>query len=126
MNEILKLNIGIAGCGTMGLPMLEVLLKNRIRAFGYDIRSKDNFPTLKNKFISSKTEFFDKSDIILSAVRDIDQTLELCEGHNGLFKLNTPKRLRAAEFGTKLSHVKSFNSNFPSPSKLLRFLMFLN
>ena len=91
MNEILKLNIGIAGCGTMGLPMLEVLLKNKISAFGYDIRSKDNFPTLKNQFISSKTEFFDKSDIILSAVRDIDQTLELCEGHNGLFKLNTPK-----------------------------------
>ena len=91
MNEILKLNIGIAGCGTMGLPMLEVLLKNKIKACGYDIRSKDNFPTLKNKFISSKTEFFDKSDIILSAVRDIDQTLELCEGHNGLFKLNSPK-----------------------------------
>ena len=91
MKEILKLNIGIAGCGTMGLPMLEVLLKNKIKAFGYDIKSKDNFPTLKNKFISSKTEFFDKSDIILSAVRDIDQTLELCEGHNGLFKLNTPK-----------------------------------
>ena len=38
MKEILKLNIGIAGCGTMGLPMLEVLLKNKIRAFGYDIR----------------------------------------------------------------------------------------
>ena len=91
MNEILKLNIGIAGCGTMGLPMLEVLLKNKVKAFGYDIKSKDNFPTLKNKFISSKTEFFDKSDIILSAVRDIDQTLELCEGHNGLFKLNSPK-----------------------------------
>ena len=32
MNEILKLNIGIAGCGTMGLPMLEVLLKNKIKA----------------------------------------------------------------------------------------------
>ena len=91
MNKILKLNIGIAGCGTMGLPMLEVLLKNKIKAFGYDIKSKDNFPTLKNKFISSKTEFFDKSDIILSAVRDIDQTLELCEGDNGLFKLNSPK-----------------------------------
>ena len=91
MNEILKLNIGIAGCGTMGLPMLEVLLKNKVKAFGYDIKSKDNFPTLKNKFISSKTELFDKSDIILSAVRDIDQTLELCEGHNGLFKLNSSK-----------------------------------
>ena len=91
MKDILKLNIGIAGCGTMGLPMLEVLLKNRLNAYGYDIRSKDNFPTLKDKFISSKTEFFDKADIILSAVRDIKQTLELCEGHNGLFKLNSPK-----------------------------------
>ena len=91
MNEILKLNIGIAGCGTMGLPMLEVLLKNKLNAIGYDIRSKNSFPTLKDKFISSKTEFFDKSDIILSAVRDIEQTIEICEGHNGLFKLNSPK-----------------------------------
>ena len=36
MNDILKLNVGIAGCGTMGLPMLEVLLKNGVNAFGYD------------------------------------------------------------------------------------------
>ena len=43
MIDILKLNIGIAGCGTMGLPMLEVLIKNGINAFGYDIRPKDNF-----------------------------------------------------------------------------------
>tara|TARA_Y100001968_G_C19352128_1_gene715201 strand:- start:81 stop:932 length:852 start_codon:yes stop_codon:yes gene_type:complete len=91
MKDILKLNIGIAGCGTMGLPMLEVLLKNKLNAIGYDIRSKNSFPTLKDKFISSKTEFFDKSDIILSAVRDIEQTIEICEGHNGLFKLNSPK-----------------------------------
>ena len=34
MNDIIKLNIGIAGCGTMGLPMLEVLLKNKIKAIG--------------------------------------------------------------------------------------------
>ena len=93
MNDILKLNIGIAGCGTMGLPMLEVLLKNRVNAFGYDIRSKENFPTIKNNFISSKINFFEKSDIVLSAVRDIDQTLELCEGKNGLFKVNASKIL---------------------------------
>ena len=93
MNDILKLNIGIAGCGTMGLPMLEVLLKNRVNAIGYDIRSKESFPTIKNNFISSKINFFEKSDIVISAVRDIDQTLELCEGKNGLFKVNTSKIL---------------------------------
>ena len=80
MIDILKLNIGIAGCGTMGLPMLEVLIKNGINAFGYDIRPKDNFLSVKNNYIASKVSFFNKSDIILSAVRDIDQTLELCEG----------------------------------------------
>ena len=30
MNDILNSSIGVAGCGTMGLPMLEVLLKNNI------------------------------------------------------------------------------------------------
>ena len=93
MIDILKLNIGIAGCGTMGLPMLEVLIKNGINAFGYDIRPKDNFLSVKNNYIASKVSFFNKSDIILSAVRDIAQTLELCEGENGLFKINTPKKL---------------------------------
>ncbi len=93
MIDILKLNIGIAGCGTMGLPMLEVLIKNGINAFGYDVRPKDNFLSVKNNYIASKVSFFNKSDIILSAVRDIEQTLELCEGENGLFKINTPKTL---------------------------------
>ena len=93
MNDILKLNVGIAGCGTMGLPMLEVLLKNGVNAFGYDVKSKENFPTLKENFISSKVNFFEKSDIIFSAVRDINQTVELCEGKNGLFKVNAQKIL---------------------------------
>ena len=93
MNDILKLNVGIAGCGTMGLPMLEVLLKNGVNAFGYDVKSKENFPTLKENFISSKVNFFEKSDIIFSAVRDINQTVELCEGKNGLFKVNPQKIL---------------------------------
>ena len=30
MSNILSLSVGVAGCGTMGLPMLEVLLKNKI------------------------------------------------------------------------------------------------
>ena len=93
MSNILSLSVGVAGCGTMGLPMLEVLLKNNINAYGYDIKSDAHFPTVKNKFIKSKKEFFAKSDVIFSVVRDINQTLELCEGQDGLFKTNTPKIL---------------------------------
>ena len=93
MSKILNSTIGIAGCGTMGLPMLEVLLKNNINAFGYDILSKENFSSLENNFISSKKDFFQKVDVIFSVVRDINQTKELCEGKNGLFQLNSPKTL---------------------------------
>ena len=93
MSKILNSTIGIAGCGTMGLPMLEVLLKNNINAFGYDIISKESFSSLENNFISSKKDFFQKVDVIFSVVRDINQTKELCEGKNGLFQLNSPKTL---------------------------------
>ena len=93
MSEILNSTIGIAGCGTMGLPMLEVLLKNNIKAFGYDVLAKENFLDLEDNFISSKRDFFHKADIIFSVVRDINQTKELCEGKDGLFQLNSPKIL---------------------------------
>ena len=93
MSNILSLGFGVAGCGTMGLPMLEVLLKNNINAYGYDIKPEAYFPTVKNKFIKSKKEFFAKSDVIFSVVRDINQTLELCEGQDGLFKTNISKTL---------------------------------
>ena len=93
MSNILSLGVGVAGCGTMGLPMLEVLLKNNINAYGYDIKPEAYFPTVKNKFIKSKKEFFAKSDVIFSVVRDINQTLELCEGQDGLFKTNISKTL---------------------------------
>ena len=93
MKDILKMNIGIAGCGTMGLPMLEVLLKNKVKAIGYDVRPQKDFLSLKENFVSSKRIFFENTDVIFSIVRDINQTLELCEGTDGLFNLNSPKTL---------------------------------
>jgi 3-hydroxyisobutyrate dehydrogenase-like beta-hydroxyacid dehydrogenase len=93
MNHILKLNIGIAGCGTMGLPMLEVLLNKNIKAEGYDIRPQKYFLNLKENFIPSKKFFFDNNDVILSVVRDIKQTLDLCEGIDGLFNIKNHKIL---------------------------------
>ena len=93
MKNILQMNVGIAGCGTMGLPMLQVLIKNKIKAIGYDIRPKEDFLLIKDNFVSSKRKFFENSDIIFSIVRDIKETLDLCEGPDGLFTLNSPKTL---------------------------------
>ena len=93
MKNILQMNVGIAGCGTMGLPMLQVLIKNKIKAIGYDIRPKEDFLLIKDNFVSSKRKFFENSDIIFSIVRDIKETLDLCEGTDGLFTLNSPKTL---------------------------------
>lgn len=118
MSNILSLSVGVAGCGTMGLPMLEVLLKNNINAYGYDIKSDVHFPTVKNKFIKSKKEFFAKSDIIFSVVRDINQTLELCEGQDGLFKTNTPKTLVICSTLSP-AFLKEFFNNKPPNIKMI-------
>lgn len=82
--NILKLNIGIAGCGEMGYPMLKVLLQNNINATGHDVKPKKNYEEFGDKFISSKSEFFDKNDVFLSIVRDKQQTDDLLVNNNVL------------------------------------------
>ena len=47
MKNILKMNIGIIGCGTMGLPMIKILSKQGINITGHDIRDKANFKTVR-------------------------------------------------------------------------------
>ncbi len=83
MENILKKKIGIVGCGTMGLPMVKILRKNKIDITGHDVKPKENFLQIKNQFIQDKYSFFDQNEIIISAVRDIEQTLEICEGKDG-------------------------------------------
>ncbi len=84
-------HIGIAGCGSMGLPMLQTLLANNIKVKGYDIRHQDDFHSIKEHFMESKSEFIKQSEIIFSIVRDEGETLELCEGKNGLFSVRDKK-----------------------------------
>lgn len=93
MKNILEMNIGIVGCGTMGLPMVNVLKKQNINITGHDIRNKTNFKTIKKQYIEDKFLFFNQNDVILSAVRDIEQTMEICEGKNGLFHFKQKKIL---------------------------------
>ena len=91
--NILKEKIGLAGCGNMGLPMLNAMLSKNIDAKGYDIERKTSLLSLGKDFVSSKKKFLDDSNIIISVVRDASDTVELCQGNNGLFEQRSSKVL---------------------------------
>ena len=91
--NILKEKIGLAGCGNMGLPMLNAMLSKNIDAKGYDIEKKKSLLSLGKDFVSSKKKFLDDRNIIISVVRDAPDTLELCQGNNGLFEQQSSKVL---------------------------------
>ena len=120
MKNILKMNIGIIGCGTMGLPMIKILSKQGINITGHDIRDKANFKTVKNRYIEDKFSFFNQNDIILSAVRDIKQTIEICEGKNGLFYFKEKKILLIL---STLSFFKQIEKKAPKNISLIDSLM---
>ena len=91
--DILKEKIGLAGCGNMGLPMLNSLLSKKIDAKGYDIEKKTSLLNLGKDFLVSKEKFLNDRNIIISVVRDAADTLELCQGNNGLFEQQSTKVL---------------------------------
>ena len=91
--NILKEKIGLAGCGNMGLPMLNAMLSKNIDAKGYDIEKKTSLLSLGKDFVSSKKKFLDDRNIIISVVRDASDTVELCQGNNGLFEQQSSKVL---------------------------------
>ena len=91
--NILKEKIGLAGCGNMGLPMLNAMLSKNIDAKGYDIEKKKSLLNLGKDFVSSKKKFLDDRNIIISVVRDASDTTELCQGINGLFEQQSSKVL---------------------------------
>ena len=91
--NILKEKIGLAGCGNMGLPMLNAMLSKNIDAKGYDIEKKKSLLSLGKDFVSSKKKFLDDRNIIISVVRDASDTTELCQGNNGLFEQQSSKVL---------------------------------
>ena len=91
--DILKEKIGLAGCGNMGLPMLNAMLSKNIDAKGYDIERKTSLLSLGKDFVSSKKKFLDDRNIIISVVRDASDTVELCQGNNGLFEQRSSKVL---------------------------------
>ena len=115
--NILNQNIGIAGCGEMGYPMLKKLLQNNVQATGYDIKSKNNFVEFGDNFISSKSDFFNKNDIFLSIVRDNKETDELLVDNNVLKSKKNATILICSTLST--NYISELKNKLPNQFDLL-------
>ncbi|WP_435139354.1 NAD(P)-dependent oxidoreductase [Pseudopelagicola sp. nBUS_19] len=71
--------IGIAGCGRMGEPMLAALRKAGFDACGFDVRPSGDFGAYTHAMLSLST-FRDHLKILITVVRDADQTEDVLFG----------------------------------------------
>ncbi len=77
--------IGIAGCGSMGLPMAINLQKAGFDVWGYDIRPHRDFGVFSTRMIEDPAEFSERCSTVISVVRDWQQTKDLCFEKQGIF-----------------------------------------
>lgn len=80
------LKVGVAGCGTMGLPMAQALQEAGYEVWGLDVRPVAEFGSFQARMLEDPVEFARRSDVVISVVRDVKQTLDLCFDHQALFK----------------------------------------
>jgi 3-hydroxyisobutyrate dehydrogenase-like beta-hydroxyacid dehydrogenase len=78
--------VGIAGCGTMGLPMAQCLLAAGVDVWGHDVRKADEFGDFAPRMIADPGAFAARCAIVLSVVRDRQQTEDLCFGDQGILR----------------------------------------
>jgi len=78
--------VGVAGCGTMGLPMAEQLFAAGYDVWGYDVRPTDEFGTFTPRMIVDPAEFAGRVDTVISVVRDRKQTFDLCFDDQAIFE----------------------------------------
>ena len=116
-SNILNQNIGIAGCGEMGYPMLKMLLQNNINATGHDIKASENFKDFGEKYIPSKSDFFLKNNVVLSIVRDTKETEDLLIKNNTLL---SKKHIMILICSTlPITYIKKLKENLPEHFTLI-------
>ena len=86
--------VGIAGCGTMGLPMAQTLQDAGYEVWGLDVRPANEFGSFQSRMLDDPAEFGRRVQIVISVVRDVAQSLELCFDRQALFtRAQYPKTL---------------------------------
>ena len=116
-SNILNQNIGIAGCGEMGYPMLKMLLQNNINATGHDVKASENFKDFGEKYIPSKSDFFLKNNVVLSIVRDTKETEDLLIKNNALLSKKDVTILICSTL--PITYIKKLKENLPEHFRLI-------
>ena len=116
-SNILNQNIGIAGCGEMGYPMLKMLLQNNINATGHDIKASENFKDFGEKYIPSKSDFFFKNNVVLSIVRDTRETEDLLIKNDVLLSKKHFTILICSTL--PITYIKKLKENLPEHFRLI-------
>lgn len=68
------MKIGVAGCGAMGLPMAQNLVAAGFDSIGFDVRPNSDFGDFEQHMQQDGRVFSRLVDVIISVVRDIDET----------------------------------------------------
>ena len=67
-------NVGVAGCGRMGLPMAVALQETGFSVRGFDVRPASSYGEFQRFITDDASEFSDKLEVLFTVVRDQMQT----------------------------------------------------
>src|SRR3954465_7648086 len=62
--------VGVAGCGSMGLPMAQALQQAGYEVGGLDVRPANEFGSFRSRMLEDPAEFASRPNVIISVVRD--------------------------------------------------------
>lgn len=82
--------IGVAGCGSMGLPMAVCLQRDGFAVLGHDVRSAAEYADSGIDMVEDPVEFSSRTDILISVVRDVQQTRDLLFGEQNVTGQTSP------------------------------------
>ena len=86
--------VGVAGCGSMGLPMAQALQDAGYEVWGLDVRPASEFGSFQSRMLEDPAEFARRVEVVISVVRDVAQSRELCFDRQALFtRAQYPRRL---------------------------------
>jgi 3-hydroxyisobutyrate dehydrogenase-like beta-hydroxyacid dehydrogenase len=77
--------VGVAGCGSMGLPMAQALQHAGYEVWGLDVRPPREFGSFQSRMLEDPADFANRVEVVISVVRDAAQSLELCFNRQALF-----------------------------------------
>ena len=111
--------IGVAGCGAMGLPMARQLQSAGYAVWGYDIRPRAEFEEFAGCMLDSAAELSRRCAVVISVVRDQQQTDQLLFAEQGLIHIESQMKALVLSSTLDPNYVRSLESRLPETVCLL-------